>query len=107
MARLAESSVVVALRDWQWETAIMEGRRPGPFLNLSGNTDKKLGDVKFSENDRLFLIEAKATENEIKEEWDRGERPRKHAHRMLDVPPILSSTSVWSPIPYPKEIGRE
>ncbi|WP_232782288.1 MCP four helix bundle domain-containing protein, partial [Xanthomonas citri] len=24
-----------------------------------------------------------------------------------DVPPILSSTSVWSPIPYPKEIGRE
>ncbi|MBV6687073.1 hypothetical protein KV692_04070 [Xanthomonas euvesicatoria pv. physalidis] len=83
MARLAESSVVVALRDWQWETAIMEGRRPGPFLNLSGNTDKKLGDVKFSENDRLFLIEAKATENEIKEEWDRGERPRKHAHRML------------------------
>ncbi|WP_416204353.1 AAA family ATPase [Xanthomonas euvesicatoria] len=25
----------------------------------------------------------------------------------FDVPPILSSTSVWSPIPYPKEIGRE
>lgn len=24
-----------------------------------------------------------------------------------DVPPILSSTSVWSPIPYPKEIGRD
>ncbi|WIX05158.1 hypothetical protein [Xanthomonas oryzae] len=24
-----------------------------------------------------------------------------------DVPPILSSTSVWSPIPYPEEIGRE
>ncbi|WP_146095646.1 hypothetical protein [Xanthomonas arboricola] len=83
MARLAESSVVVALRDWQWETAIMEGRRPGPFLNLSGNTDKKLGDVKFSENDRFFLIEAKATENQIKEEWDRSGRQRKHAHRML------------------------
>ncbi|WP_416203702.1 MvdC/MvdD family ATP grasp protein [Xanthomonas euvesicatoria] len=41
-----------------------------------------------------------------------------HAHKSLfrkafwinkgvDVPPILSSTSVWSPIPYPKEIGRE
>ncbi|MEN9187310.1 hypothetical protein WH216_15990, partial [Xanthomonas perforans] len=26
---------------------------------------------------------------------------------LSDVPPILSSTSVWSPIPYPKEIGRE
>ncbi|WP_200946093.1 hypothetical protein, partial [Rhodanobacter sp. Root561] len=25
----------------------------------------------------------------------------------LDVPPVLSSTSVWSPIPHPKEIGRE
>ncbi|WP_215824691.1 hypothetical protein [Xanthomonas citri] len=25
----------------------------------------------------------------------------------VDVPPILSSTSVWSPIPYPEEIGRE
>ncbi|WP_337998827.1 hypothetical protein [Xanthomonas campestris] len=24
-----------------------------------------------------------------------------------DVPPILSSASVWSPIPYPEEIGRE
>ncbi|MGY4883900.1 IS1595 family transposase, partial [Xanthomonas citri pv. eucalyptorum] len=28
-------------------------------------------------------------------------------HYVSDVPPILSSTSVWSPIPYPKEIGRE
>ncbi|AUJ11132.1 hypothetical protein BVV20_00600 [Xanthomonas oryzae pv. oryzae] len=25
----------------------------------------------------------------------------------VDVPPGLSSTSVWSPIPYPEEIGRE
>ncbi|MCL1582875.1 hypothetical protein [Xanthomonas nasturtii] len=24
-----------------------------------------------------------------------------------DVPQILSSAAVWSPIPYPKEIGRE
>ena len=26
---------------------------------------------------------------------------------VIDVPPILSSASVWSPIPYPEEIGRE
>ncbi len=26
---------------------------------------------------------------------------------LTDVPPILSSASVWSPIPYPEEIGRE
>ncbi|OOW73509.1 hypothetical protein Xant_04220 [Xanthomonas cissicola] len=25
----------------------------------------------------------------------------------IDVHPILSSASVWSPIPYPEEIGRE
>ncbi|MGS0571689.1 AAA family ATPase [Xanthomonas oryzae] len=25
----------------------------------------------------------------------------------VDVPPSLSSTLVWSPIPYPEEIGRE
>jgi putative transposase len=24
-----------------------------------------------------------------------------------DVPPVLSSTAIWSPIPQPKEIGRE
>ncbi|MEQ7760496.1 hypothetical protein ABQ144_16150, partial [Xanthomonas hortorum pv. hederae] len=29
------------------------------------------------------------------------------AHRRGDVHPILSSASVWSPIPYPEEIGRE
>ncbi|MEQ7762099.1 hypothetical protein, partial [Xanthomonas hortorum] len=27
--------------------------------------------------------------------------------RLTDVHPILSSASVWSPIPYPEEIGRE
>ncbi|WP_230434030.1 hypothetical protein [Xanthomonas melonis] len=27
--------------------------------------------------------------------------------RNPDVPPSLSSTLVWSPIPYPEEIGRE
>ncbi|WP_416203789.1 transposase [Xanthomonas euvesicatoria] len=36
-----------------------------------------------------------------------GGRQVKDVCRELDVPPILSSTSVWSPIPYPKEIGRE
>ena len=27
--------------------------------------------------------------------------------RSADVPPVLSSTAIWSPIPQPKEIGRE
>ncbi|XKZ34432.1 hypothetical protein ABFU52_18635 [Xanthomonas campestris pv. campestris] len=30
-----------------------------------------------------------------------------HYDHGFDVPPILSSASVWSPIPYPEEIGRE
>ena len=28
-------------------------------------------------------------------------------HGRCDVPPVLSSTVIWSPIPQPKEIGRE
>jgi len=27
--------------------------------------------------------------------------------RVPDVPPLLSSTAIWSPIPIDKEIGRE
>ena len=29
------------------------------------------------------------------------------AYGMPDVPPVLSSTAIWSPIPRSKEIGRE
>jgi CubicO group peptidase (beta-lactamase class C family) len=29
------------------------------------------------------------------------------AYAAADVPPLLSSTAIWSPIPQPKEIGRE
>ncbi|MEA9906877.1 hypothetical protein VDG44_20545, partial [Xanthomonas campestris pv. raphani] len=39
-----------------------------------------------------------------------AEPGRPHSQRIpsvRDVPPILSSASVWSPIPYPEEIGRE
>ncbi|MCL1575026.1 hypothetical protein M3O57_19515, partial [Xanthomonas nasturtii] len=35
------------------------------------------------------------------------ETGRKSGLKNSDVPPILSSAAVWSPIPYPKEIGRE
>lgn len=81
MARLAESSVVIALRDFQWDVALSEKRRPDLFLSLSGNTDKKLGDIKFSFDDKFMLFEAKSTDKEIKDEWDRGKRSRKHAYR--------------------------
>lgn len=81
MARIAESSVVVALRDFQWKIAESENRNPDLFLSLSGNTDKKLGDVKFGLGETFLLIEAKSTSATIKQEWDRGKkRGRKHAH---------------------------
>ncbi|MEA9755913.1 hypothetical protein VDG64_13355 [Xanthomonas campestris pv. raphani] len=84
MARLAESSVVVALRDTQWEIAQAHGCKPDLFVSLSGNTDKKLGDVKFSRDEKFYLIEAKSTSSEIWEEWQRGSStPRKHAHRKV------------------------
>lgn len=84
MARLAESSVVLALRDTQWEIATALGRTPDLFVSLSGNNDKKLGDIKFSDGEKFYLLEAKSTQNEIKEEWKRtGKRPRKHAYRKV------------------------
>ncbi|WP_146092697.1 hypothetical protein [Xanthomonas arboricola] len=81
MARLAESSVVIALRDFQWDVAISEERRPDLFLSLSGNTDQKLGDIKFGFDEKFMLFEAKSTQKEIKDEWDRAPKPRKHAYR--------------------------
>ncbi|WP_295843554.1 hypothetical protein [uncultured Xanthomonas sp.] len=83
MARLAESSVVLALRDTQWEMATVLGGTPGLFVSLSGNNDKKLGDIKFANGEKFYLFEAKSTENQIKDEWDRSEKPRKHAYRKV------------------------
>ncbi|MGD3047049.1 hypothetical protein, partial [Xanthomonas oryzae] len=40
-------------------------------------------------------------------EWVAGPNWGSHFLPRLDVPPSLSSPSVWSPIPYPEEIGRE
>ncbi|WP_340622510.1 helix-turn-helix domain-containing protein [Xanthomonas oryzae] len=37
----------------------------------------------------------------------RQHKPKRGWRRTTDVPPSLSSTLVWSPIPYPEEIGRE
>ncbi|MGW8275751.1 hypothetical protein [Xanthomonas axonopodis] len=84
MTHLAESSVILALRDTQWEIAAALGRTPELFVSLSGNNDKKLGDIKFANGEKFYLFEAKSTQNQIKEEWNRGEKkPRKHAYRKV------------------------
>lgn len=84
MARLAESSVVIALRDWQWWSGLIKKKNIGMFVSLSGNADKKFGDLKVGLKDRFYLFEAKSTWDSVPEEWERPkERGRKHAHCML------------------------
>lgn len=84
MARLAESSVVIALRDWQWATGRISKSAIGMFISLSGNADKKFGDFKLGLKDRFYLFEAKSTSDSVYEEWHRPiEKGRKHAHCML------------------------
>ncbi|MEQ8045350.1 hypothetical protein ABQW67_21090, partial [Xanthomonas hortorum] len=51
---------------------------------------------------RAFTVMAAAIESKAATSED-----AQFVGRRADVHPILSSASVWSPIPYPEEIGRE
>ncbi|CAE1135679.1 hypothetical protein [Xanthomonas euroxanthea] len=84
MARLAESSVAFALRDWQWGKGLIKKKSRGIFISLSGNADKKFGDLKIGLGDRFYLFEVKSTWDTVEEEWQRPiVKGRKHAHLML------------------------
>ncbi|WP_045760605.1 hypothetical protein [Xanthomonas albilineans] len=84
MARLAESSVAIALRDWQWKSGLINRKNIGMFVSLSGNADKKFGDLKVGLKDRFYLFEAKSTWDSVSEEWERpSDKGRKHAHCKL------------------------
>ena len=39
--------------------------------------------------------------------WTIADRDGRFEDRPVDVPPVLSSATIWSPIPQLKEIGRE
>ncbi|MCE4550547.1 MULTISPECIES: hypothetical protein [Xanthomonas] len=69
MARLAESSVVIAFRDWQWKVGIARNQFPDFFISLEGTTESYVGDVKVKFGERLYLFEVKSTSDTINEEW--------------------------------------
>ncbi|WP_407466407.1 hypothetical protein [Xanthomonas campestris] len=60
---------------------------------------------------RAVFVQFLADDDQFQDflEEDRGPRKKNEKGKWvaIDVPPILSSASVWSPIPYPEEIGRE
>ena len=87
MARLAESSVVIAFRDWQWLNSQAEEVSPDVMVVLEGNPESQLGDLEVSFDDRLFLFEVKSTANTISEEWSKRNsnnepKPKKLFQRM-------------------------
>lgn len=86
MANVSESSVVVAIRDWQWTQAIKRkppsGSVPMPvrYVGLSKDAEYKLGDYITEQDDRLLLIEVKATRDKINNEWS---KPTKNAFNQI------------------------
>ncbi|MBO9722471.1 MULTISPECIES: hypothetical protein [Xanthomonas] len=71
MARLAESSVVIAFRDWQWLNRTADATVPPLMIVMEGNPESMLGDLQISAGERFFLFEVKSTEDTICEEWNK------------------------------------
>jgi len=71
MARIAESSVVIAFRDWQWLHRIADAKVPPLMIVMDGKPETKLGDLQISASDRFFLLEVKSTHRTIREEWSK------------------------------------
>lgn len=76
MANISESSVVIAIRDWQWTQALRRQQpgdpsaMPARYVGLSKHAEYKLGDYINEQDDRLLLIEVKATRDKINDEWN-------------------------------------
>lgn len=87
MARLAEMSVAIALRDWQWIHRNAHDQFPDRYLALAGNAEKKLGDALIQHDERIFIFELKSTDRSIADEWrlvtDKNDntQEKKSAHR--------------------------
>lgn len=71
MARLAESSVVIAFRDWQWINRRAKAAKPDIMISLEGNPETYLGDLEVAFDEKFFLFEVKSTSSTIKEEWNK------------------------------------
>lgn len=100
MANISESSVVVAIRDWQWTQAIRRKPPNGPvpmpvrYVGLSKHAEYKLGDYITEQDERLLLIEVKATIDKINDEW---KPPVKNAFTAIGSWLSKSSPSDQSP----------
>jgi hypothetical protein len=111
---LARSQLEVALQLY------MQGNEYPAVITLAGAAEEVLGKIALSKGIEPSL---KRTVKELvattKAVWGREVKEsdfaelRNRARNELkhfcsgDVPPLLSSTKVWSPIPREKEIGRE
>ena len=80
MAKQWEDSLIIALRDTQWERAVAKASFPPWYLKMDGNAESALGDL-LSQNDKghFFLFEVKASREDIKSEWvsNGGFRPKR------------------------------
>lgn len=74
MADLWESSVVIALRDYQWLKKSNKTTFPDQYISLGGDAEAANGDAIFLDGEKLFLFEVKSLEAKVREEWaDRAE----------------------------------
>lgn len=81
-ARLWEMSIVIALRDAQWNFRLPD-LRPEPYLPIAGGLEFSGADAMLKIGGRLFFFEIKAERKGIREEWNkkRGRRRSKLAFR--------------------------
>jgi hypothetical protein len=88
--------------------AMKEGKLDGTYSEYSADGKTTLHTAEFANglkqgNEELYYPDGKHKEHS---EWVDG-KLNGAVRRWGDVPPVLSSTIIWSPIPYLKEIGRE
>ncbi|MGX2054355.1 hypothetical protein ACWJKQ_14570 [Xanthomonas axonopodis pv. cassiae] len=88
MARLAESSVVIAFRDWQWLNRTADATVPPLMIVMEGNPESMLGDLQISAGERFFLFEVKSTEDTICEEWNKWDYKKMHQNQRFFLPSI-------------------
>ena len=84
-ASLAENSVVIAFRDWQWQNHKAHLFDSSSFVSLAGKAETKLGDGILGIDDRLLILEVKSIRENIISEWkeDKVGEPKKNAFRVL------------------------
>lgn len=84
MADLWESSVVIALRDYQWIRKVNTTTFPDQFISLGGEAEQANGDAIFLNGEKLFLFEIKSLEAKVREEWANREEPKLAFKRIFE-----------------------